>query len=91
MGMRIEEFADYLRLERNYSVRTCSHYADSLRCFEAFFRGLDAGLTWETVDADVISCWLEHMMDGGLRAVTVNNYLSAVKSFYRFALKRGYV
>lgn len=89
--MRIECFLDYLRLERNYSQLTVLKYESCLRLFEEFFRNLNAELEWESVDADVIRDWMEDMMDQGLTAATVNGRLSAVRSFYRFALKRGMV
>ena len=89
--MLINEFLDYLRFERNFSARTVGEYGDDLRKFESFFKNLDATLTWETVDSDVIRDWMESMMDKGNIATSVNRRLSAVRSFYRFALSRGLV
>ena len=89
--MKIESFLDYLKLERNYSQLTVLKYESCLRLFEDFFKNLNAELEWESVDADVIRDWMESMMDSGLTAATVNGRLSAVRSFYRFALKRGLV
>lgn len=89
--MLINEFLDYLRFERNFSARTVGEYGDDLRKFESFFKNLDATLTWETVDSDVIRDWMESMMDKGNIATSVNRRLSAVRSFYRFALSRGFV
>ena len=89
--MRIESFLDYLKLERNYSQLTVLKYESCLRLFEDFFKSLNTELEWESVDADVIRDWMESMMDAGLNAATVNGRLSAVRSFYRFALKRGLV
>lgn len=89
--MKVKDFLDYLRFERNYSVRTVGEYCDDLNEFESFFRSLDSGLTWETVDSDVIRDWMGSMMDKGNVATSVNRRLSAVRSFYRFALSRGMV
>ena len=82
---------DYLRYERNYSERTVKEYGDDLRIFESFFKNLDTKLSWETVDSDVIRDWVESMMDKGNIATSVNRRLSAVRSFYRFALAQGMV
>ena len=87
----VKEFLNYLRNERNYSGRTIKEYGDDLREFESFFKNLDTLLSWETVDPDVIRDWMESMMDKGNIATSVNRRLSAVRSFYRFALSRGYV
>lgn len=89
--MKIERFLDYLKLERNYSRLTVLKYESCLRLFEDYFKNLNTELEWESVDADVIRDWMESMMDSGLTAATVNGRLSAVRSFYRFALKKGLV
>ena len=89
--MLVKEFLDYLRSERNCSARTVGEYGDDLQKFESFFKNLDATLTWETVDSDVIRDWMESMVDKGNIATSVNRRLSAVRSFYRFALSRGLV
>ena len=89
--MLVKEFLDYLRSERNCSARTVGEYGDDLQKFESFFKNLDATLTWETVDSDVIRDWMESMMDKGNIATSVNRRLSAVRSFYRFAMSRGLV
>ena len=89
--MLVKKFLDYLRSERNCSARTVGEYGDDLQKFESFFKNLDATLTWETVDSDVIRDWMESMMDKGNIATSVNRRLSAVRSFYRFALSRGLV
>lgn len=82
----IGEFLDYLRFEKNRSELTVSSYAEDLKDFEAYFKNLDMLLSWETVDADVIRGWMESMMDKGNRATSVNRRLSALRSFYRYAL-----
>lgn len=82
----IGEFLDYLRFEKNRSELTVSSYAEDLKAFEAYFKNLDMLLSWETVDADVIRGWMESMMDKGNRATSVNRRLSALRSFYHYAL-----
>ena len=89
--MAIKEFMDYLRYERGRSEHTIDSYRRDLEAFEAYFTSLDAGLTFETLDSDVIRDWMESMMDNGNTATSVNRRLSAVRSFYRFALSHGKV
>ena len=87
----IEQFLDYMRYERNRSQQTVIRYEEALRSLEAYFETLEGGLTWQTVDADVIRDWMTSRIDSGAKATTVNTDLSAVRSFYRFALIRGLV
>jgi len=89
--MMIEDFLNYLRYERNRSQLTVQNYERSLRSFESFFKNRDGQLSWESVDSDIIRDWMESLMDKGDMASTVNNRLSAVRSFYRFALARHMV
>ena len=56
--MWVKEFLDYLQSERNYSARTVKEYGDDLRGFESFFKSLDARLTWNAVDSDIIRDWM---------------------------------
>ena len=87
----VDLFLDYLKLERNYSPATVKHYRDDLKEFERFFQGLDQQLSWESVDSDIVRRWMEYMMDKGNAASSVNRRLSALRSFYRYALRRNLV
>ena len=87
----IDQFLSYLRFERNRSMLTVKRYEQSLRDFEDYFRAQDETLDWASVDADVIRGWMEHFMEKGNIASTVNTGLSALRSFYMFALSRQLV
>lgn len=89
--LSIEDFLKFLRLERNYSQKTIDNYRADLEQFELFFRKLEADLSWKDVDADIIRDWIEQMMDRGNAPASVNRRLSALRSYYRYALKRGVV
>ena len=87
----VDLFLDYLKLERNYSPATVKHYRDDLKEFERFFQELDLQLSWETIDSDIVRRWMEAMMDRGNVASSVNRRLSALRSFYRYTLRRNLV
>ena len=89
--MMIQRFLDYLKFERNRSDLTVKNYGDDLRAFETFCKDQEEPISWEAVDADVIRNWMEHMMDKGNNATSINRRLSALRSFYRFALSRKLV
>ncbi len=86
--MMVDQFLNYLRFERNRSLRTVQLYEENLRDFETYIRGLDDCLSLLTADTDVIRGWMESLMDAGKKPTTVNLALSAVRAFYRFALSR---
>ena len=89
--MMIQRFLDYLKFERNRSNLTVKNYGDDLRAFETFCKNQKEPISWEAVDADVIRNWMEYMMDKGNNATSINRRLSALRSFYRFALSRKLV
>ena len=89
--MLLEAFLDYLRYERNASSKTVEAYRDDLKAFESFFQGLDSEISWENLDTDVAREWVVTMMEHGNKASSVQRRLSALRSMYRFLLRRGYV
>lgn len=89
--MLIDEFLNYMKYELNRSQRTVDNYAEDLKHFEAYFRNLSEQLSWDTVDSDVVRGWMEQMMDKGNNVASVCRRLSALRTFYRFALTRHYV
>lgn len=91
MEMWIKVFVDYLRFERNLSEKTISAYQADLEAFRQFYEDLNSELSWTTVDADVVRDWEVSMMDNGNSASSVSRRLSALRSFYRFLLKRKMV
>ena len=87
----IDQFLNYLRFERNASPQTVQTYEDSLREFESYLTFREDGLSLEAVDTDLIRDWMESLMDRGNNASTINKKLSALRSFFRYALKRKLV
>ena len=87
----ITQFLNYLRYERNASPQTVLTYEEGLREFESYLSFRDEGLSLGKVDTDLIRDWMENLMDKGNNASTINKKLSALRSFYRYALKRKLV
>ena len=82
---------NYLLLERNSSLLTLKSYSGDLKEFQLFFKTIEKSLTWEVIDSDLVRDWIESMMDKGMKATSVNRKLSALRTFYRYALKRKLV
>ena len=89
--LNVDKFLDYLSSELNRSQQTVESYRNDLKHFEKFAKDLSDSFSWETVDSDMVRDWMESMMDKGNSAATVSRRLSALKTFYRFALARRYV
>jgi integrase/recombinase XerC len=89
--MWVKVFVDYLRFERNLSGKTIEAYQADLEAFKQFYKNLNSELSWKTVDSDIVRDWEVSMMDNGNTASSVNRRLSALRSFYRFLLRRKMV
>lgn len=89
MNGLIESFLDYLRQERGYSPKTVESYATDLTEFETFLGSVESGLSLTDADSSVVRNWMMTLMDGGMKATSVNRKLSALRSFYRFLLRKG--
>lgn len=87
----VADFLSYLLAERGYSMRTIQAYGEDLRAFEIFYKALDEGLTWETMDVDVVRRWIMERVEAGAAARTVKRQLSSLRSFYRYLLLCGKV
>ena len=87
--MVVEDFLRYMLAEREASPRTVSTYRDALNDYEDFLRRTAGDMKPEDADSDIIRNWVEDMMDRGHKATYTCKKLSAVKSMYRYALRRG--
>ena len=87
----IEQFLVYLSYERNRSLATVSSYRKDLEAFQKFFQAMESSLSWANIDADLVRDWMAEMMNEGHRATSINRRLSALRSFYRFAIARKLV
>lgn len=89
MDAWLEDFFAYLRYERAYSERTIISYSSSLKEFGLYCKSLENDFSWAAVTSDDVRSWVVSLVEAGLSVATVCRNLSAVRSFYRFLLKRG--
>ena len=89
--MIVEDFLRYMLAERDASPQTVETYREALDDYKAFLEKLDSQLMPEGADSDVIRDWIEDMMEKGQKASYACKKLSAVKSLYRYALRKGIV
>ena len=89
--MLVESFLEYLQFERGYSVCTVTAYKTDLMKFREYYLSVERGLDWDTIDADIVRCWMVDLMDQGYTPTSVNRKLSSLRSFYKFLMKRGWI
>ncbi len=89
--MYASQFAQYLKLERNYSVRTVSSYLLDLELFDRYLESVEQGLDSSRADRDNVRMWLASMMSQGEKSTTVNRRLSTLRSYYRYLVGKGLI
>ena len=87
----LDRFLEYMKCERGRSPLTIENYRRDLQDFCKFFTSLSCELNWGTVDSDIVRDWIGWMMDRGASPASVNRRLSALRSFYHFALLRDLI
>ena len=87
----IVQFVKYLKGELNRSDCTIASYQSCLCEFEEFFKSIDEDLCFERVDSGVVDDWIMFLMDRGQSAASINSKLSALRTFYKFLLRKQVV
>src|SRR3984885_14789825 len=88
---QIELFLGELR-RQNASEHTVRNYASDLDQFLAYFSiPGKTKPTIEEIDALAIREWLGHLYEERLTAVSMRRKLAAVRSFFKFMLREGFV
>lgn len=82
-----QAFADYLQMEKNYSLHTVNAYIGDLGFFEGFLLLEFEQESLSDVNYAQIRSWIVSLVDAGLSNTSVNRKISSLKSFYRFLLK----
>ena len=83
-----ENFIAYLKIEKRFSDHTCVAYKNDVNQFFEHFTiaGLDE---LKGVDNKMIRNWMVHLIDEGLKGVTVNRKLSSLRTYFNWLLKEG--
>lgn len=86
-----DSFLGYLQYERNYSEETIKSYREDIRQFEEFAEEEVKDLTPSEVTSELVREWVVSLMDQGYTSTSINRKLSALRSFYKFLLRKGEV
>src|SRR5687768_12889198 len=87
MHASVQSFFNYLEFEKRYSKHTLEAYQNDLAQFEIFLTPYEKELK-EASHIDIRN-WIVSMMEQKISARSVNRKISALKSFYKFLLRRG--
>ncbi len=83
----IDKFVNYLTIEKNASPHTILNYTKDLKRFSAFLQGRPV----EEVDYLTIRKYLASLRSGQYQKRTIARRLAALRSFFKFLYKEGYL
>lgn len=86
----IQPFMEYLRFEKRYSKHTLVAYQTDLEQFFSFLRSQYETELPEQVSTAMVRSWLAEIREEGVEARSINRKISALKSFYKFRMKKGW-
>ena len=89
MRRELNEFLDYLRYERNASAHTIAGYRSDLGQFGGFLE--ERGLPLRRVDNVLIRGFMAELHLRKLKKSSSARKLAAIRSFFRFAVKKKWV
>ncbi|MDD5196094.1 MAG: tyrosine recombinase XerC [Candidatus Omnitrophota bacterium] len=87
MDKYIEKFMRYMEIEKNYSEHTLTNYKLDLKDFNKFCGELNL----EKIDYLLLRKYLAVLKEKNLGNRTVGRHLSALRSFFRFLCREGYL
>lgn len=86
--IRISEFLNCLRSQRNASIHTVAAYEKDLRKFAAY---AGKGFDWKRVDHLHVRGFLSELLNDGLSKPSAARALASLRSFYRWMAREGWV
>ena len=89
-GFLLEQFRDYLGVERGLSAQTDDAYGRDVARF-AIYAAVKGARTPTDVQARLVREYVYHLKDLGLAPASIRRNVSAVRTYFRFLVGEGHV
>lgn len=87
--MNIQNFLQYISFEKRYSGHTITAYQSDLQSFSEYLLSSYETDNLKNASSQMIRSWVASLKEEGLNTHSINRKISALKSFYKFLLKKG--
>ena len=89
--MPLQDFLQYLTIEKRYSPHTVLAYQHDIETYLAYLKE-----SYEIEDSTqanslMVRAWIVEMVEKGLQSKSVHRKISSIKSFYKFLMKLGHL
>ena len=90
MQQFVEQYLDFIGVERGLSANTLESYGRDLRQFSRYLQknGLDS---WSDPDRMRVLGYLDELRQTGKSTATISRCLASLRSFYKFLTQEGYI
>jgi integrase/recombinase XerC len=87
--MPLQDFLQYLTIEKRYSPHTVLAYQHDIETYLAYLK--DSYEIEDSTQANslMVRAWIVEMVEKGLQSKSVHRKISSIKSFYKFLMKLG--
>lgn len=84
----IQDFLDYLKFQKRYSQHTVISYKNDLDSFFDFLHHQFGDTSLQDIKTTFIRSWLAELKQQGMESKSINRKISALKSFFKYQLRR---
>ncbi|PID95257.1 MAG: integrase [Bacteroidetes bacterium] len=84
-----DQYISYLKYEKRRSEHTLRSYGSDLGAFFAYLREVYGVVMPEEVSSGMVRSWVVAMVERDLSETTIKRRLAAIRSFYKYGIKRG--
>lgn len=86
-----QQFLDFLQYQKRYSSHTITSYQNDLTAFHQFIANQYPQTTVAQIKTAYIRTWLAHLKEAGITSKTINRKIAALRSYFKFLLKKEVV
>lgn len=87
--MNIQNFLQYISLEKKYSKNTLKAYQSDIQLFSNYLSNYYDNFRLNDASPQMVRSWVANMKEDGHNTNSINRKISTLKSFYKFLLKKG--
>ena len=89
--MYIDNFQEYISVEKRFSKNTVISYLQDLNQFFKFLSSEYNVSNNTEINFHLVRHWITRLLENGLEASSVNRKISTLKTYFRFLEREGYV
>ena len=89
--MKLEDFLDYLNIEKRYSSHTILAYSIDLRQFEEFINEVFEKSNAKDVNSEMIRDWIVSLSEKGISSRSINRKIASLRAYFHFLIKQNEV